>query len=50
VVLEPQLNTGAGSGSPDTSPGWRPDQPSANAGPGCSEVADDQVSLAGALI
>ena len=42
VVLEPQLSTGAGGGSPDTSPGWRPDQPSANAGPGCSEVADDQ--------
>ena len=28
VVLEPQLSTGAGGGSPDTSPGWRPDQPS----------------------
>jgi len=39
VVLEPQLSTGAGGGSPDTSPGWRPDQPSVSAGPGCSEVA-----------
>ena len=38
VVLEPRLNTGAGGGSPQASPGWRPDQPSAMAGPGCSEV------------
>jgi len=39
VVLEPQLSTGAGGGSPDILPGWRPDQSSVSAGSGCSEVA-----------
>src|SRR5580765_3084899 len=42
VVLEPQLSTGAGGGSPDILRGWRPDQPSVSAGPGCSEVAYDK--------
>ena len=42
VVLEPQLSTGAGGGSPDILPGWRPDQPSVSAGSGCSEVANDK--------